>query len=121
MEANQEEKKKSFQAKAAALTTEVKDWYAEQIELEKGMMPPQAGKSDTNIWNVAPAIDSIRVCSISLTVEKHLGFELPVAFIKQGGYAGIDEMMADLMPQLEKQYMGLGAAVADKKKEKAAK
>lgn len=53
-----------------------------------------------------PAIDSKRVVDATVITKKVLDIELPPEIIKPGGYASCDEMMADLLPKLERVFTG---------------
>lgn len=52
------------------------------------------------IFDVIPAIDSLGAVNGLLTIEKHVGFEVPPRIIRSGGYASFDDMTADLLPKV---------------------
>ena len=52
------------------------------------------------IFDVLPVIDSLGVLNGLLTIEKHVGFEVPSRIIRRGGYSSFDDMVSDLLPKL---------------------
>lgn len=52
------------------------------------------------IFDVIPTVDSLGAVNGLLTIEKHVGFELPPRVIRPGGYASFDDMAADLLPKV---------------------
>jgi hypothetical protein len=53
-----------------------------------------------------PAIDSKRVVDATVITKQVLGIELPPAIIKPGGYNSCAEMVADIVPKLQKVFAG---------------
>jgi hypothetical protein len=53
-----------------------------------------------------PAIDSKRVVDATVVTKRVLDIELPPQIIKAGGYASFEDMIPDLIPKLEKVFIG---------------
>ena len=53
-----------------------------------------------------PAIDSKRVLDATVVTKKVLGIDLPPQIIKPGGYDSCADMIADIVPKLEKVFIG---------------
>jgi len=83
----------------AALTDDLRTWWDGEVG---GVDDPFADpKPPTGtIFDVLPAIDSLGVVSGLLTIEKHVGFEVPSRVIRRGGYSRFDDMTADLLPKV---------------------
>ena len=78
------------------------------------------------IFDVVPAIDSLAAVTALVTVEKHVGFELPQKsvgrLIKRGGYSSFEDMVSDLMPKLRavvEQQKAPGTARKEKTNERS--
>lgn len=83
----------------AALT----DWWAsEKLETETlaALAPEPKGKA--SILTPIIEIDSHRVVRALLEIEKVIGRDVPEKLIKSGGYESFDELLADLVPKVEK-------------------
>lgn len=57
-------------------------------------------KSGT-LFDVLPAIDSLGVITGLVTIEGHVGFEVPARIIRRGGYDSFQDMVADLLPKVQ--------------------
>jgi hypothetical protein len=53
-----------------------------------------------------PAIDSKRVLDATAVTKKVLEIDLPPEIIKPGGYDSCADMIADIVPKLEKVFIG---------------
>ncbi len=101
----------SFSEKDLAADLQV--WWDEQVESDDDpFAKPKPSKKGT-IFDVVPVVDSLGVVTALLTIEKHVGFEVPPGIIKRGGYASFPEMLGDLLPKVH-------ALVAKKKSKEAA-
>jgi hypothetical protein len=99
--------KDEFATKQATLIKELKDWFDNETAAIDGSIVADAPSGDGgSIIGNTPPIDSKRVLDATLIVEEVLGFELPAEIIQPGGYASFDEMVAHLIPQLEKIFVG---------------
>jgi len=107
MDATKDDLKKVFASKAAELIEELNDWYEEETASIDGTVIADAPSgSGGSLIGTGAAIDSKRVVDATVATKKVLGIELPPEIIKPGGYSSLDEMISDLMPKLEKVYIG---------------
>lgn len=107
MAATREELKAAFAAKLPALTTELKDWFeAETAAIDGSVDAGAPSGTGGSIMGMRPAIDSKRVVDATVVTKKVLEIELPPQIIKAGGYNSCDEMIADLVPKLERVFLG---------------
>jgi hypothetical protein len=95
------------------LVTDLRTWWDDHVEADDDPFaePPRPPRAGT-IFEVVPVIDSLGVVTALLTIEKHVGFTVPVRIIKRGGYGSFAEMVADLLPKVQ-------ALVLRKRKEAA--
>ena len=107
MDTTKEELKQVFATKIAALKAELQDWFEKETESIDGSVaagaPSGAGGS---IMGMRPAIDSKRVVDATVVTKQVLGIDLPPQIIKAGGYGSCEEMIADIVPKLEKVFIG---------------
>jgi hypothetical protein len=107
MAVTKEELKEVFAAKVPALITELERWFGEETAAIDGSVEAGAPSgSGGSILGMRPAIDSKRVVDATVITKKVLDIELPPHIIKAGGYASCEEMIADLVPKLEKVFIG---------------
>jgi len=100
--------------KAAALASDIKRWWEEEctdwdaaVTGADSATPP----GGTDLWDDMPTVDSKAIARTSPIFERHLGIPLDVTLIRHGGYASIDDAIADLVPKMEaaaKQKVGNG-------------
>jgi acyl carrier protein len=57
-----------------------------------------------SVFDLQPAIDSLRIVTALVSIEKHLGFNVPVNVIQRGGYNSFEEMVTDLVPKVQALY-----------------
>ena len=95
------------------LIEDLKIWWEDQVG--GGADDPFAEPKPPSgtIFDVLPAIDSLGVVTGLITIEKHLGFKVPVRVIRRGGYKDFDDLITDLLPKL--------GALVEKQKEKHVK
>lgn len=102
-----EDKRKRFKEKSVLLAQELQAWFEEESAPIDGSGPPEApAGGGGSIIGMRPAIDSKRVIDAGRVTRAVLEIELPPEIIKRGGYESCDEMIADLMPKLERVYTG---------------
>ncbi|MEN6543674.1 hypothetical protein [Parvibaculum sp.] len=107
MAATKEELKKIFAAKVPVLIAELKEWFEEEAAAIDGSVEADAPSGPGgSIIGMRPAIDSKRIVDATVVTKKVLDIELPPQIIKAGGYASCEEMIADLVPKLEKVFIG---------------
>lgn len=103
MAATKEELKEVFQAKVPTLIAALEKWFEEETAAIDGSVEADAPSgSGGSIMGMRPAIDSKRVIDATVITKKVLEIELPPQIIKAGGYASCEEMIADLVPKLDR-------------------
>lgn len=107
MDPTKEDLRTIFASKSKTLVAELERWFAEESESIDGSIeagaPAGAGGS---ILGMRPAIDSKRVLDATVITKKLLEIELPPEIIKPGGYHSCAEMIADIVPKLERVFVG---------------
>lgn len=107
MDTTKQELKAAFATKVPTLVAELEAWFAAETESIDGSIKAAAPSgSGGSIMSVRPAIDSKRVVDATVVTKKVLEIDLPPEIIKPGGYASCDEMIADLVPKLERIFIG---------------
>lgn len=107
MAATKDDLKKAFATKVSTLVAELEEWFEEETAAIDGSIEAGAPSgSGGSIMSIRPAIDSKRVVDATVITKKVLDIELPPQIIKAGGYASCEEMIADLVPKLEKVFIG---------------
>lgn len=85
----------------ACLRTELIDTIKAEASI-KGVSLPE---SPAQIAKTAFEIDSLVVVSILCAVESIVGFELPDAVVRAGGYASVESALKYLLPRIEQQWL----------------
>ncbi|WP_156396229.1 MULTISPECIES: hypothetical protein [unclassified Caulobacter] len=107
MTATRDELKKEFAGKAATLKSELEAWFEDEVEaIDSAVAEEAPSGTGGSIIGMQPAIDSKRVLDATAITKKVLGIDLPPEIIKAGGYASCAEMIADIVPKLEKVFTG---------------
>lgn len=107
MDKTKEELTKAFAAKVPMLVAELKAWFEEETASIDGSVEAGApAGSGGSIMGMRPAIDSKRVVDATVITKQVLDIELPPEIIKPGGYKSCEEMIADIVPKLEKVFIG---------------
>lgn len=107
MMATKEELRAIFVSKAKELVSELEEWFDEETEAIDGSIAAAAPSgSGGSIVGTCPAIDSKRVVDATAITKKVLDIDLPPEIIQPGGYSSCEEMIADLVPKLEKVFIG---------------
>lgn len=78
----------------------LREEWDEQAGGDDPFAEPTPAPQDETIYEVQPVVDSLGVVRILLTVEKHIGFEVPPCIIRRGGYSSFEDMIADLLPKI---------------------
>lgn len=81
-----------------ALLDDLRSWWDDEVGDADPFADPKPGSG--TIFDVIPTIDSLGAVNGLLTIEKHVGFEVPPRVIRSGGYASFDDMTADLLPKV---------------------
>lgn len=101
------ELKKIFEGKVSTLVSELEAWFEEETEAIDGTVAAGApAGTGGSIMGMRPAIDSKRVLDAAAVTKKVLEIDLPPEIIKPGGYDSCAEMIADIVPKLEKVFVG---------------
>lgn len=82
-----------------ALTDDLRVWWDSEVGGADDPFADPKRPSDT-IFDVLPAIDSLGVVNGLVTIEKHVGFEVPSRIIRSGGYSSFEDMTSDLLPKV---------------------
>lgn len=107
MDAAKDKTEAAFKAKVPLLIKELETWFEEEVAPIDGAITAGApAGSGGSIIGMRPAIDSKRVVDATVITKKVLGIELPPEIIKPGGYASCAEMIADIVPKLQKVFTG---------------
>lgn len=107
MDATKDELKELFASKRSTLVAALEAWFDEEVEAIDGLVAAGAAAGDGgSIMEMRPAIDSKRVLDATAVTKKVLEIELPPEIIKPGGYDSCANMIADIVPKLEKVFVG---------------
>lgn len=107
MDTTREERKAEFAHKQVELVAQLEAWFEEETASIDGSVEAAApAGSGGSIVSARPAIDSKRVVDATVVTKRVLDLELPPELIKPGGYASCEEMVADLVPKLERVFVG---------------
>ncbi len=82
----------------AKLLEDLKLWWDDQVSDSDPFKPKLP--ADGSIFDVIPEIDSHAALTSLLTIEKHVGVELPPKLLKRGGYSSFEEMAGHLVPRV---------------------
>ena len=107
MDATKDDLEKIFVSKTSELIARLEAWYEEETASIDGTVLASAPSgTGGSIIVMMPAIDSKRVVDATVITKQVLGIELPPAIIKPGGYNSCAEMVADIVPKLQKVFTG---------------
>jgi len=81
------------------LLADLRTWWDGEVDGADDPFARPKPPSGT-LFDALPAIDSLGVVNGLLTIEKHVGFEVPSRIIQRGGYTSFDEMASDLLPKV---------------------
>lgn len=107
MSTTKEELRTVFAQKMPTLKAALEVWFEEEIEAIDGSVggdAPSGGGG--SIFGMRPAIDSKRVLDATAITKKILEIDLPPEIIKPGGYDSCADMIADIVPKLERVFIG---------------
>jgi hypothetical protein len=97
-----------------ALSADLRAWW--DVEVGGNADPfvdPRPAVTGT-IFDVLPAIDSLGCINGLLTIEKHVGFEVPSRLLQSGGYNSFEDMTSDLLPKVRAMVQRRGQATRGK-------
>ena len=79
-------------------------WWDEKA-IEKADDPFKGPpKKPGTLYDMLPVIDSLTVARGFVRLEKILNMKIPVRVVKKGGFSTRSEMLAHLLPRLQKLY-----------------
>ena len=85
----------------AAFAAALRAWWKNEEENWDSLVESNVGEDlSVDIWDQMPVIDSKAVARSSPLFRKHLGIPLDTKLIRPGGYASIEEVIADLVPKM---------------------
>lgn len=88
---------------AAPIAAEIRSWWAQEgTDWDAAVAGANAVSlpGGADLWDDMPTVDSKAVARTSPIFERHLGVRLDVKLIRAGGYASIDEFIADIVPKM---------------------
>ena len=102
------------------LTKDLRSWWNDQVG--GGDDDPFADPKPASgtIFDVIPEIDSLGAVTGLITIEKHVGFEVPPRVIRRGGYNDFNDMVNDLLPKVRALVEKKGGATGSHHKKKDA-
>ena len=83
-----------------ALAHDLRAWWDDEVG--GGENDPFANPKAPSgtIFDVIPLIDSLGAVTGLITVERHVGFNVPPRVIRPGGYSSFDDFVGDLLPKV---------------------
>jgi hypothetical protein len=107
VDTTREQRKQVFATKIPTLIAEFEAWFQEEAASIDGSVDAGAPSgSGGSIIGMRPTIDSKRVLDATVVTKKVLEIELPPEIIRPGGYRSCEDMIADIVPKLEKVFVG---------------
>jgi len=88
--------------KAQVIEALSKWWASEKLETETLAALAPEPKAKVSVLTPIIEIDSHRVVRALLEIEKVIGRDVPEKLIRSGGYESFEELIADLIPKVEK-------------------
>ena len=83
-----------------ALASDLRTWWDGEVGGEDDPFADPKPAASGTIFDVLPAIDSLGCVNGLLTIEKHVGFEVPSRILRRGGYSSFEDMASDLLPKV---------------------
>ena len=83
-----------------ALSADLRAWWDGEVGGEDDPFADPKPAASGTIFDVLPAIDSLGCVNGLLTIEKHVGFEVPSRILRRGGYSSFEDMTLDLLPKV---------------------
>lgn len=90
-------------ANLEALANDLRSWWAQEGQDWDAAVMGTDSRSlpgGDDLWDDMPKVDSKAVARSSPIFVRHLGVPLDVKLIRPGGYASIDDAIADLVPKM---------------------
>ncbi len=83
-----------------SLTADLRTWWDGEVGGEDDPFAGPKPAASGTIFDVLPAIDSLGCVNGLLTIEKHVGFDVPSRILRRGGYSSFEDMASDLLPKV---------------------
>ena len=93
--------------KEAQLRQDLRDWAMDEtgdwdLQVAANRSEMVRDRSNSDLWDSMPELDSKTVARSSLIFERYLGRPLDIRLIRSGGYQSIDDMIDHLVPEMMK-------------------
>jgi acyl carrier protein len=83
----------------------IREFLAEEGEIQAELRGKKSSsESLTGSFGPQPAIDSLVCVEVLLELESKVPFTLSESMIRAGGYASVDEVVNNLLPQLKSRW-----------------
>lgn len=102
--------KVEFDARLTEIEALIRDWAERECTSFDAAVRPGTGPDEGSIWDM-PKIDSKRTTSLLVELEPLVGFKLPCALIKRGGYSNVDELLKNLPPKIRDLCQEVGPTI----------
>ncbi len=90
---------------AAEIEACIRGFLAEEATMQAALHGSgEAGTEKGATFGPQPVIDSLVVVEVLMELEAKVPFPLPESLIRAGGYDNVDEVVADLVPRLERRW-----------------
>jgi hypothetical protein len=88
------------------LEKELRNWWNEQEQARNRRGNPfaDANAIGGTVFAIQPQVSSQEAVALLTRLTPLLGFEPSKSAIKKGGYSDVEEMVADFLPRVEKQF-----------------
>ena len=95
--------------KEGHLRKELREWAIHEtgnwdLQVEASRTGMITDRSNSDLWDSMPELDSKAVARSSPIFERYLGRPLDVRLIRPGGYRSIDDMIDHLVPDMMKKF-----------------
>lgn len=87
----------TYAAKRDAIENDLRGWW-DEMSWDASIQDEDL--EDPELWHQMPEIDSKVVVGAKGIFEDHLGIELDLELIQEGGYDSIDELVNHLVPAM---------------------
>ncbi|MGH8634238.1 MAG: hypothetical protein ACRET7_08905, partial [Burkholderiales bacterium] len=83
-----------------ALVKDLQAWWDDEVGGGGNDPFAEPKKPSGTIFDVLPVIDSLGAVAGLITIEKHVGFNVPPRVIRRGGYRDFKDLVGDLLPKI---------------------
>ncbi len=90
---------------AAEIEACIRDFLTEEATMQAALHGCAGAVTEMGTtFGPQPVIDSLVVVEVLIELEPKVPFALPESLIRPGGYDSVDEVVADLVPRLERRW-----------------